>query len=146
MHPFTEFGVASSKFTFTGGPHVKKVFRLWRVATCTPQKWHPQWILSRHSLHVTCAFGISGASRLTCRCVRILECANHLRVHCTCTMHPSPLKHTAPSRPCQGAPMYRVWCRWAQSSLSPEDPTSKQLLHAWRVQLAPHRNGTPNGF
>ena len=61
---------------------------------------------------MTCEFGISVASRLTCRCVRILECANHLRVHCTCTMHPSPFLHTAPSRPCQGAPMYRVWCRW----------------------------------
>ena len=31
VHPCTEFGVASSKFTFTGGPHVKKVFRPWRV-------------------------------------------------------------------------------------------------------------------
>ena len=63
-------------------------------------------------MHVTCEFGISGASRLTCRCVRIFKCTNHLRVHCTCTMHPSLLLHTAPSRPCQGAHMYRVWCRW----------------------------------
>ena len=55
-------------------------------------------------MNVTCEFGISGASRLTCRCVRIFKCTNHLRVHCTCTMHPSPLLHTAPSRPCQGAP------------------------------------------
>ena len=31
VHPRTEFGVPSSKFTFTGGPHVKEVFRLWRV-------------------------------------------------------------------------------------------------------------------
>ena len=30
--------------------------------------------------------------------------------------------------------------------LSPEDPTSKQLLRPWRVQLARHRNGNPNGF
>ena len=36
--------------------------------------------------------------------------AKHLHVHCTCTMHPSPFLHTAPSRPCQGEPMYRVWC------------------------------------
>ena len=86
-------------------------FSLLARATCTPQERHPHWILSRHSMHVTCEFGISGASRLTCRCVRILKCANHLHVHCTCTMHPSPINHTAPSRPCQGAPMYRVWCR-----------------------------------
>ena len=31
VHPCTEFGVASSKFTFTGGSHVKKVFLPWRV-------------------------------------------------------------------------------------------------------------------
>ena len=31
VYPRTEFGVASSKFTFTGGPLVKNVFRLWRV-------------------------------------------------------------------------------------------------------------------
>ena len=62
VHPRTEFGVASSKFTFTGGPLVKKVFRPLARATCTPQKWHPQWILSWHSMHVTCKFEISGAS------------------------------------------------------------------------------------
>ena len=31
VHPRTEFGVASSEFTFTGGPLVKKIFRPWRV-------------------------------------------------------------------------------------------------------------------
>ena len=31
VHPCIEFGVASSKFTFTGGPLVKNVFRPWRV-------------------------------------------------------------------------------------------------------------------
>ena len=80
-------------------------------AACTPQERHPQWISSWNSMHVTCEIGISGASRLFCRCVRIFKCANHLHVHCTCTMHPSPFLHTAPSRPSQGAPMYRVWCR-----------------------------------
>ena len=111
VHPCTEFGVASSKFTFTGGPHVKTASSPLARAAGTPLERHPQWILSRHSMHVTCEFGISGASRLTCRCVRIFKCPNHLRVHCTCTVHPSPLNHTAPSRLCQGAPMYRVWCR-----------------------------------
>ena len=37
--------------------------------------------------------------------------SKHLHVHCTCTMHQCPVFHTAPSRPCQGAPMYRVRCR-----------------------------------
>ena len=36
--------------------------------------------------------------------------SKHLHVHCTCTLHPSPLIHTASSRSCQGAPVYRVWC------------------------------------
>ena len=91
VHPCTEFGVASSKFTFTGEPHVKTASSPLARATCTPQEPNgtPQWILSRQSMHVTSEFGISGASRLTCRCVRIFKCANHLRVHCTCTMHPS---------------------------------------------------------
>ena len=31
VHPCPEFGVPSSKFPKIGGPHVKKVFRLWRV-------------------------------------------------------------------------------------------------------------------
>ena len=110
VHPCTVFGVARSKFTFTGGPHVKIASSPLARAAYTPPGWQPQWILSRHSMNVTCEFWISGASRLTCRCVRIFKCPNHLRVHCTCTMHPSPLKHTAPSRPCQGAPMYRVLC------------------------------------
>ena len=111
VHPCTEFGVAGSKFTFTGGPHVKTASSPLARAAGTPLKRYPQWILSCCSMNVTCEFGISGASRLTYRCVRIFKCPNQLRVHCTCTMHPSPLKHTAPSRPCQGAPMYRVWCR-----------------------------------
>ena len=41
VHPCTEFGVASSKFTFTGGPHVKKVFRLWRVQPATYRSGTP---------------------------------------------------------------------------------------------------------
>ena len=40
-------------------------------AAYTPQERHPQWILSWHSTLVTCEFGVGGAPRLTCRCVRI---------------------------------------------------------------------------
>ena len=31
VHPCIEFGVVRSKFTFTGGPLVKKIFLPWRV-------------------------------------------------------------------------------------------------------------------
>ena len=70
VHLCTEFGVASSKFSFTGGPHVKTSSPLARAAG-TPQKRHPQWILSCYSMRVTCEFGFSGCLRLTCRGVRI---------------------------------------------------------------------------
>ena len=137
VHPCTEFGVASSKFTFTGGPHVKTASSPLARATCTPQERHPQWILCRQSMHVTCEFGISGASRLTCRCVRIFKCANHLHVHCTCTMHPSPFLHTAPSRPCQGAPMYRVWCRKLKVPFHRRTPRQKHYPPASRAAYTP---------
>ena len=70
VHPCTEFGVASSKFTFTGGPHVKTASSPLARAAGTPQKRHPQWILSWYSTRETCEFGISGAPRVTCRAVR----------------------------------------------------------------------------
>ena len=65
-----------------------------------------------------------------------------------------PYVDDAPQPPCSyGAKLALPRCTHvpslmslAQSSLSPEDPTSKQLLRPWRVQLAPDRNGTPNGF
>ena len=40
-------------------------------AAYTTQERHPQWILSWYSVRVTCEFVVVGASRLTCRCVRI---------------------------------------------------------------------------
>ena len=60
MHPCTEFGVASSKFAFTGGPHVKTASSPLARAAGTPQERHPQWILSWYSTRVTCEFGFRG--------------------------------------------------------------------------------------
>ena len=70
MHPCTEFGVASSKFTFTGGPHVKTASSPLARAAGTPLERYPQWILSWHSTRVTCGFGFSGCPRLTPRGAR----------------------------------------------------------------------------
>ena len=70
VYPCTEFGVASSKFTFTGGPHVKTASSPLARAACTPLERHPQWILSWCSTRVTCEFRICGAPRVTCRAVR----------------------------------------------------------------------------
>ena len=71
MHPCTEFGVASSKFTFTGGPHVKKSFPPLARAACAPLERQPQKHSSWGGTRVTCEFGIGGSLRSTCRCVRI---------------------------------------------------------------------------
>ena len=70
VHPCTEFGVASSKFTFTGGPHVKTTCSSLARAAGTPKKRHPQWILSWCSTCVTGEFGLSDSHRLTSRGAR----------------------------------------------------------------------------
>ena len=67
VHPCTEFGVASSKFIFTGGPHVKTASSPLARAAGTPLERYPQWILSWCSTCVTCEFGFSGCPRLTPR-------------------------------------------------------------------------------
>ena len=108
----TKFGVNRSKFPRTGGPLPNKLLRSWR-AQPAPQRDHTkktQKHICWGSIHVACKFGISGAYRLACRGGKRTTGAKHLHVHCTCTMHPSPFLLTAPSRPCQGVPMYRVWC------------------------------------
>ena len=69
MHPCTEFGVASSKFTFTGGAHVKTSSSPLARAVCAPLERHPQRILSWGGMGVTCEYDIGSAPRLTCRCV-----------------------------------------------------------------------------
>ena len=97
-------------------------------------------------MNVTCEFGISGASRLICRCVRIFKCPNHLRVHCTCTMHPSPLKHTAPSRPCQGAPMYLVWCRWLKVHFHRRTPRQNSFFAPGACSWHPTGTAPPMDF
>ena len=54
--------------------------------------------------------------------------SKHLHVQCTCTLHPSPLLHTAPSRPCQGVPMNRVWCPKVKVSFNRRTPRQKVPL------------------
>ena len=50
-------------------------------ATCTPYKWHPQWILSWYGMRATCEFGIGGATRVPLRAARE-GCVQNT---CTCT-------------------------------------------------------------
>ena len=71
MHPCTEFGVPSSKFPKTGGPHVKKSFPPLARAACAPLERHPQRILSWIGMGVTREFDMGSAPRFTCRCVNV---------------------------------------------------------------------------
>ena len=85
--------------------------RSWCAQPAPQQEWWPQNRTRRGSIqYVTCQFGISGVHRLAYRGGKRTVGAKYFHVHCTCKMHPIPLLHTAPNRPYQGAPMYRVWC------------------------------------
>ena len=53
-------------------------------AAYTPQERHPQWILSWYSMRVTCEFGVGGAPRLTCRCLRIFLARFDATARATC--------------------------------------------------------------
>ena len=89
MHPCTEFGVASSKFTFTGGPHVKTASSPQARAAGTPLERHPQWILSWYSTRVTCESGLSDSHRLTSRGAQKFLVDLHAAARATCHMPPA---------------------------------------------------------
>ena len=89
MHPCTEFGVASLKFTFTGGPQVKTASSPLARAAGTPLERHPQWILSWCSTRVTCEFRICGAPRVTCRVVRNFVASFQGAARATCHVPPA---------------------------------------------------------
>ena len=89
VHPCTEFCVASSKFTFTGGPHVKTASSPLARAAGTPQERHPQWILSWCSTRVTCEFGLSDSHRLTSRGAQKFLVDLHAAARATCHVPPA---------------------------------------------------------
>ena len=89
VHPRTEFGVASSKFTFTGGPHVKTASSPLARAAGTPLERHPQWILSWCSTIVTCKFRICGVPRVTCGAVRKFLVDLYAAARATCHVPPA---------------------------------------------------------
>ena len=89
MHPCTEFGVAGSKFTFTGGPHVKTASSPLARAAGTPLERHPQWILGWCSTRVTCDFRICGVPRVTCRAIRKFLVDLHAASRATCHVPPA---------------------------------------------------------
>ena len=89
VHPCTEFGVVSSKFTFTRGPHVKTASSPLARAAGTPQKRHHQWILSWYSTRVTYEFGFSDSPRLTSRGARNFLVDLHAAARATCHVPPA---------------------------------------------------------
>ena len=89
MHPCAEFGVASLKFTFTGGPHVKTASSPLARAAGTPLEQHPQWILSWYSTRVTCEYGFRNSPRLTSRGARKFLVDFHAAALATCHVPPA---------------------------------------------------------
>ena len=120
VHPCTEFGVASLKFTFTGGPHVKTASSPLARAAGTPLERHPQWILSWCSMRVTCEFRICGAPRVTCRAVRKFLVDLYAAARATCHVPaidlrpaPSPFRRFGASigaTPVPNGPAVRALC------------------------------------
>ena len=88
MHTCTEFGVAGSKFTFTGGPHVKTASSPLARAAGTSLERYPQWILSWYSTRVTCEFGFSSCPRLTSRGARKFLVDLYAAARATCNVPP----------------------------------------------------------
>ena len=99
VHPCTEFGVASLKFTFTGGPHVKTASSPLARAAGTPLERYRQWILSSYSTRVTCEFGLSDSHRLTSRGAQKFLVDLHAAARATC--------HVPPIGPRQAPPSFR---------------------------------------
>ena len=89
MQPCAEFGVASSNFTFTGGPHVKTASSPLALAAGIPMERYPQWILSWYSTRVTCEFGFSGCPRLTPRGARKIFVVLYGAARATCHVPPA---------------------------------------------------------
>ena len=89
MHPCTEFGVASSKFTVTGGSHDKTASSPLARAAGTPQARHPQRIISWYSTPVTCEFGFSDSPRLTSRGARKFLIDLYAEARTTCHVPPA---------------------------------------------------------
>ena len=119
VHPCTEFGVAGSKFTFTGGPHVKTASSPLARAAGTPLKRHPQWILSWCSTRVTCEFRNCGAHRVTCRAVRNFLVDLHASARATC--------HVPPADPRQAPPSFQRFGASIGASPAPIGPAVRAL-------------------
>ena len=86
----------------SSGPGTRRLCPTETVTTETHRLW--QHTCDLHVWHQRCPpFGLEGKEKA------IGE--NNLHVHCTRTMHHSPLFHTAQSRHCQGAPKCQIWCR-----------------------------------
>ena len=120
MHQCTEFGVATLKFTFTGGPHVKTASSPLARAAGTPLERYHQWILSWCSTRVTCEFRICGAPSVTCRGVRKFLVDLHAAARATC--------HVPPIDPRQAPPSFRRFVASIGATPVPIGPAVRALF------------------
>ena len=140
MHPCTEFGVASSKFIFTGGPHVKTASSPLARAAGTRQERHPQWILSWYSTRVTCEFGLCDSHRLTSRGAQNFLVDLHAAARATC--------HVPPIDPRQALPSFRRFGASIGATPVPIGPAVRALGPEMLEQThrQTHKHQPPNFF
>ena len=120
VYPCTEFGVPRSKFTFTGGPHVKTASSPLARAAGTQLERQPQWIFRWCSMRATCEFRVCGAPRVTCRAVRKFLVDLHAAARSTCHVpsadpRPAPMSFrrfgaSIGATPAPVGPAFRALC------------------------------------
>ena len=107
LHQRTKFGVASSILPRTGGPLSNTIVWSWRVQPA-PHKYANQNSSHIAVVHVwPASLGPAMPFVWPVGAVKEQKVQN-TALHCTSTLHSSPLNRTAPSKPCQGLSIYRV--------------------------------------
>ena len=87
---------------------------------------------------MTYKFGTGDALHLACRGGKTAKDVRHLHVHCTCTLHSSPLNRTAPSTyNMRRSTHLPSLVSLAQIFLTPKDPTSKKFFDPGACNLHP---------
>ena len=141
LHQCTKFGVDSSKFPRTGGPHGKKVFRLWRVQPAPHRNGNHKSTqigvlymrLASLASVVTTAWPV-GREKVN-RCKKL---ARALHVHTA----PQLIKSYGAKQALPRCTHVPSLVSLAQSFLKPEDPMSKKFSSPGACSLHPTRTAT----
>ena len=128
VYPPTEFGVSSSKFSCTGGAHVKKVFRLWRVQPA------PHRNGNHKSTHVGAIYvwpvNLGSVGPAVWPAVFTKSLWNlHAAARATCHVRRAPVKSAESRVRRLGLPTLKIWCKCPElfsRQTVPESSTDRQ--------------------